>query len=253
MNPSNVFQLEIAMALAGRRTFAMRVGLAFALGLPFALLSIPLRAKAAGLVVLAVFISFFGTAVAAVRRRESGQSARLRLLPLPRWLVAADHVLSDSVIDVLQITPVLALFAVVNGRQTGAPGVVCALGILLVTIVTMNVLGAALAAVMKSNPEVHLFAALGVGIIAFVSGLVPTPARARALVNAASGFSPPAWLARALEDLGSAEPGGAGAGWPAAAVVLAAFAAAVVLRASDRGPSRRVERKRADDPPADDT
>lgn len=241
------------MALAGRRTFAMRVGLAFALGLPFALLSIPLRAKAAGLVVLAVFISFFGTAVAAVRRRESGQSARLRLLPLPRWLVAADHVLSDSVIDVLQITPVLALFAVVNGRQPGAPGVVCALGILFVTIVTMNLLGLGLAAVMRSNPEVHLFAALGVGVISFVSALLPVPARVQPLVNAASRFSPPARLARVLEDLGSAAPGGPGAGWAAAAVVLIVFASAVVFRAAGRDPLHRVERRRAEEPPGDDT
>ena len=44
MRPGNVFQLEMATALAGRRAAAMRLALPLLLGLPFVLTAMPLRA-----------------------------------------------------------------------------------------------------------------------------------------------------------------------------------------------------------------
>ena len=57
---------------------------------------------------------------------------------------------------------------------------------------------------MKSNSEVHLAGAVGVGILALASGLLPVPARIRAIVYAVAKISP---LHRIVEILIGANQG----------------------------------------------
>ncbi len=228
MTPANVFQLEIASALAGRRTLLMRLGLPCLLALPFVLFAMPVRARVAGLVMLVVFVSFFGAAVGQVRRRNDGHLTRLRLLPIPPWLVWCDQLLASAAADFAQMAPPLLLFVIVNGRTFSPWPLLGAAGLFCAAVLLLNGLGMLLALAMKSNPEVHLAGALAVGVIAFFSGIFPVPPRVQGIVGAVASWSPVARFASAFAGLadGSARtgPGAAVVGLVALAVVAVALA-----------------------------
>jgi len=231
MRAANVFQLEVGAALAGGRRLVLRFGLPMLLGLPFVLAHMPAGARATGLVMLVLFTSFFGAAVAVVRRRSEGVEERLRLLPIPRGIVLGDQLLASAAVDVLQMGPVLALFVAVNGHAVGWGEAVGAAGLFAVVAVLLNLLGMLLAGRMRSNPEVHLTGALAVGVIAFLSGLFPVSARLAPMVGAVAAWSPVAWLASALKGLAQGQ-GTSGAGATAAG---AAFLALMALLCLARG------------------
>jgi len=198
VTPSNVLQLELAAAFSSRRALALRVGVALLLGLPFVFAPMPLRARACGLCVLTVFVSFFGAAVGLVRRRAEGQWTRLALLPIPRSIVWSDLLLAGGVVDLVQTAPVVGLLAVVHGLPTAGGALLSAAGALCACVLTLNALGMLLAVAVRTNAEVHLAGALGVGVLVLLSGLVPTAGPLAGVVAAASPFSPVAWLEHAL-------------------------------------------------------
>ncbi|MBM4033321.1 MAG: hypothetical protein FJ291_16280 [Planctomycetes bacterium] len=230
MTPSNVLQLELAAAFASRRALALRVGVALLLGLPFAVAEMPLRARVAGLTVLTVFVSFFGAAVGAVRRRADGQTMRLALLPIPRAVVASDLLLAGSVVDLVQVGPVVALFGAVNGRGPAVGAVLGVAAALAFAVLLLNALGMLLAGAARSNAEVHLAAALGVAAIVLLSGLVPAAGPLLGAVRAAARFSPVAWLAGALGSLATDPPGGTAWPLPASAAALLSLAGWLAAR-----------------------
>lgn len=230
MTPANVLQLELAAAFASRRAFALRVGLALLLGLPFAVAEMPLRARAGGLALLAVFVSFFGAAVGLVRRRAEGQWTRLALLPIPRATVWCDLLLAGAVVDLVQTAPVVGLFALVNSRATTGGALLGAAAALCAAVLVLNALGMLLAAAVRTNAEVHLAAALGVAAIVFLSGLVPAAGPLAGVVEAAAPLSPVAWLERALRALAADPPSGGPYPVFAASVPLLAWAAWLAAR-----------------------
>lgn len=222
MMPENVFQLELAAALSNRRRLLMRLGLPLLLGLPFVLAAMPAAVRAGGLVMLVLFIGFFGAAVSAVRRRTEGLETRLRVLPVSTRTVRFDLILAGSLVDVLQTAPLLVLFALVNAAQSEPGALLVAAGLLVWVVLALNLLGLLLAALMRSNPEVHLAGALAVGLIAFASGLFPAFDRLRPVVAAVSAWSPVAWLAGALQRTaeGNTGYGAAAQAWAAGALGL---------------------------------
>ena len=226
MTPANVFQLELAAAMAGRRTLAARLGLPMLLGLPFTLGGMPAGVKAAGLVMLVLFVSFFGAAVATVRRREDGRLDRLRLLPIPAWLVRLDLLLAGAAVDVLQLAGVFILFMLINASQVTAAGLLTLAGGLAAVVVLLNLAGMLLASALRNNPEVHLAGALAVGLLAFVSGVFPVPARLAGWIETIAPWNPVARLSAALR--GVAE----GAAAPDAASVIVSGAVILVLVAA---------------------
>jgi hypothetical protein len=201
MKPANVFQLVLAEKFASARGAAMRLGLAFLLGLPFVLAAMPARVKAAGLVMLIVFTSFFGAAVGLVRWRTEGRITRLRVLPTPVWKTSGDYLLANSAVDLMQTGPVLVLLVVLNGNTTDIGLYAAGAGLFSATVLILNLLGILLGWAMKSNPEVHLFGAVAVGLIAFFSGLFPVPHAISRLVTAVAAWNPVGVLARALEKI----------------------------------------------------
>lgn len=236
MRPSSLVMLECRAALAGPRAVGVRLGGTLLLGLPFAVVDLPVRAAAGGLAALVLFVGLFGATVAQVRRREDGRADRLRLLPQPRWLLAADGCLAGAAVDLLQVALPLALYLAVR-----APGLGSGLGPLLgqwlaltglaaAALVALNALGALLAAAARSGAEAHLFGALGSGFVALGSGLVPVPGRLEGLVGVAAAWSPVGSLAGALEAAGQ----GVSGPWVPGVALLALFCAALGGRASGR-------------------
>jgi ABC-type multidrug transport system permease subunit len=190
MRPANVFQLELAVNFASVRTFIMKLGFTMVLGFPFILFSMPPRVQVAGLVMIVLFICFFGAAVAFVRRRNDGIMERLKLLPIARWKILADFLLSTTAADIIQLSPLIILFILVHGSQIGLGAIVSVFGMLVFTVLFFNLLGLLLGWAMRSNPEVHLIGALATATIAFISGILPVPVRVRPVIETASRWSP---------------------------------------------------------------
>ncbi len=210
MNPVNVFQLELFSAFSKPRTVLMRLGVAFLAGLPFVMIAMPVRIKVAGLIMLTVFISFFGAAVGLVRSRNEDRLTRLRILPIPDWLILGDLVLANTVIDFLQMGPLLCLFLLLNSIHFEVVAIIALTGSFIAVMLFLNLLGIVLGWAMRSNPEVHLTAGIGVGVLAFFSGLFPVPDRAEGLIQAVSAVNPVAWLTNLLESIATgAETGSA--------------------------------------------
>ncbi len=236
MRPANVFQLEVASAVSDRRRLAMRLALPLLLALPFVLAVMPPRVRAAGLVLLTLFIGLFGAAVATVRRRAEGRVAYLRVLPIPRWLAGLDFLLAGSAVDLAQLGGVLVLFLAVNAKGLAAADVAALAGCLVVTVVLLNGAGMALASVLRSSPEVHLLGALAVGVVAFLSGVFPVPGRLGRLIESIGPWDPVAALARLLTAIAEDGPAATGAGWAAAGgAVVAVTAACLAWRGFDLG------------------
>lgn len=234
MRPVNVFQLEMGSAVSDRRSFLLRIGVAFLLGFPFVMTAMPMRVKTAGVTMLVVFISFFGAAVGMARRRTEGLLDRLRLLPLPLPLLYGDLLLAGALIDILQAGPVFIFFLAVNGQRMGAGVIADLAAMLLAAVVALNLLGMLLGALARSNQEVHLFAALGAGVIMLVSGIIPVPARLTGVISMAVAVNP---LARTLDMLSGIAAGAASAGGVGLVVsitILAVAGAAVAVRSAGR-------------------
>jgi hypothetical protein len=234
MTPANIYQLEVKSSLSSGRSLFMKLGFTFLLGFPFVLVDLPVRIQAAGLVMILLFAGFLGAAITCVHRRSEGHLTKLKLLPLPRWLIYTDLTLASAAVDILQMGLLLGLFLTVRGDGSTAGSVIVMAGLFLSNVLLLDGLGVGLGALARSNSEVHLAGALGVGVIAFLSGLFPVPARLQGFVSATSRFSPPAHLMNALTAAGAASettppPVSLSAAW---AVVTAGVVGVLLLRHS---------------------
>jgi hypothetical protein len=236
--PANVFQLEIAAAFADRRRLAARIGLAFLLGLPFALIEMPPWAAAAGVTMLVIFVAFFGAAVARERRRREGRLERLRLLPLRPAVVLLDFASAGAAVDLMQLVPVVALFVAVRGEGLTASAAGELAGLLFSAVLVLNFLGTLLAGLVRSNPEVHLAGAIAVGVLAFLGGVLPCPERTAFVPEAWARVSLLARLYSGLSGAASSGPATTTAGAVAALAGLCTVCAVFLARAHGRRPRR---------------
>lgn len=201
MKPGNIFQLEMRTAFARKRSIIMKLGFTFLLGFPFVIFAIPLKVQVAGLVMLVLFTSFFGAAVTLVRRRADGFILRLRILPIPGWVILGDFLIAGVVIDLMQMGTLLALFTLVHGSGVSPGAVILTGGLFFLAVLFLNIAGMLLGFAMKSNSEVHLVGALTLGILAFISDIIPVPGRLIPIIETTGRWSPIAAFARALERL----------------------------------------------------
>ncbi len=186
MMPANVLRLQVAAAIGNRRQVLLRVGVTTLLALPFVFVAMPPRAQTAGLVMVILFTSFFGAAVGHAHLRDDGRLERLMLLPTHRVLLWLDLILSHVAARLVPIAVVLAAFLIINGQHIDGRTIITTSGLLLGGLLLLAVLGVATATLARSNAEVHLFGALAVGALAFVSGITPVPDRLAWLVHGAS-------------------------------------------------------------------
>ncbi|HCM26732.1 MAG TPA: hypothetical protein DIC34_09345 [Treponema sp.] len=228
--PSNVFQLEMTDSLGNKRALALKLGLTLLMSLPFVLFALPPEAKVAGLIALLTFTSFFGATVGIARRRSDGRLGRLRNLPIGGFSIGTDLVLSSSAMDMLQMGMVLALYAWANGLPP-SPALLLEIAAPLVQAVTLfNAAGLLVGLLLRDNKEAHLAGALCVGLLLVLSGQIPAPATAQAIMAPAIRLNPAFRLAQALLGAGKGLSPAPGLLGPMSLVVMAA---ALIQRSVD--------------------
>lgn len=186
MMPASLLGLQVTAAIGNRRQVLLRVGVSVLLALPFVFVAMPPRAQTAGLIMVILFTSFFGAAVGHAHLRDDGRLERLMLLPAHRGLLWMDLTLASVATRLVPTAVVLATFLIVNGQSVGAGTVITVAGLLFACLLLLAILGMATATLARSNAEVHLFGALAVGALAFVSGITPLPDRLAWLASTAS-------------------------------------------------------------------
>ncbi|MBW8038556.1 MAG: hypothetical protein FVQ85_00990 [Planctomycetes bacterium] len=177
MMPGNLFRLELAAAFADRRRIVLRVSVSVLLGLPFILVDMPPNVKAAGIVMVILFTSFFGAAVGHAKLRADLRFDRLALLPTRRALLWLDLILASALARLGPTSIVLAGFLLINGQSLTARAVVVLFGLFCSSVVLLTLLGIGIGRIARNNGEVHLFGALAAGILACISGVTPLPRR----------------------------------------------------------------------------
>ncbi|EFK07938.1 ABC-2 type transporter [delta proteobacterium NaphS2] len=208
MRPGNVFQLDTAAFLANRRGLIIRLGFTMLLGLPFVIIAMPLKIRLSGLSFIIIFVTFFGAAVSSVRRKTEGHYERLKVLPLPLWIIQMDMMLAGALVDFIQTGFLLVLFIAFYGTGITFGAILEISGLFITTLLLFNALGMMLACLMKNNSEVHLFGALGAFILAFISGLMPAPAVIQKWIVIIGRWNPLTAMGRSLMGTAQGQMGG---------------------------------------------
>lgn len=177
MMPGNLFCLQVLAALGDRRHLILRIGISFLLAMPFIFVGMPIRAKAAGIVMVILFTSFFGAAVGHARLRAEMRLARLMLLPTSRAIIWLDLVLASTISRLVPAVIVLSGFVIINGQSIMLASIIDLFGLLCSSLILLILLGMGTGRLARSNGEVHLFGALVCAMIAFFSGVTPLPER----------------------------------------------------------------------------
>ena len=175
MMPGNLFRLQMLAALGDRRHLVLRIGISFLLAMPFIFVGMPERVKAAGIVMVILFTSFFGAAVGHARLRAEMRLARLMLLPTSRAIIWLDLVLASTLSRLVPAVIVLSGFVLINGQNIAPVSIIDLFGLLCSSLILLTLLGMGTGRLARSNGEVHLFGALVCAIIAFISGVTPLP------------------------------------------------------------------------------
>ena len=239
MKPANLYQIELAAVFASGRSLAIKLGYAYLLGLPFALIRMSVNARVIGVIVLILFTSFFGAATTIVSRRSDGLLDRLRLLPIRKRGVYLDFLLSGAAVDIIQVGVVFLLLLLINGSSVSLNLVLGIAGTFVLSALLLNILGMLLGTIAKGSQEVYLIGSLGIGVIGFFSGLYPVSGKIESVVDAISRFSPLRYLADTMRwsmaDAGEAI--GSVTGWQAllSVMLIAIVLIGFILRTFDRG------------------
>lgn len=234
MKPANLFQMETASLLASRRTLCIKLAFPLLLSLPFVLLEMPLKARLAGLVILLVMVAFFGSSVAFVRCRRDGRLGRLRVLPVSMGWIMGDLLLAGIVVDLLQMGSVVVLFLFVHGSGITLQGVVTTAGLLAAALLLLNAMGMALGYAMNENSEIHLTGGLVSGVIIFLSGILPVPARIRMMIEPILTWNPLFLFAENIRTLVDGRGMESTAAFLFPGLLLFALTSALILRGVDR-------------------
>ncbi len=196
MIPGNVFRLQLAEALTGRRRVALQIVATVLPALPFILIKMPARAQASGLVMVICLAAFFGSAAGYARLRSEQRLARLMQLPIRRTVLMLDLILSSVLIRLGPAIIVLAGFAVIKTRITLA-AVPVLIALLLSILLLLIILGMIVGRIARNNMETCLFSALTAVVLIVISGLTPIPDRLSFMIRL-SAINPITCLHRIL-------------------------------------------------------
>jgi hypothetical protein len=174
MMPLNLFRLQIMESFAKPARSVVRLGVTVLLALPFIFVNMPAVVKASGLVMVILFTTFFGTAIAHTRLCEDGRFTRLRMLPMSPLILWLDLVLALGINRFVPAALLLTGFIIINSPGINTVSMIYIASLLSMVILLVVSLATLIGHIARSNGQVHLLGALACGIIAFVSGLIPT-------------------------------------------------------------------------------
>ena len=200
MMPLNLFRLQLMDTLTGRSRLAVRFGVTLLLALPFILVKMPTAAKTSGVVMVILFTSFFGTAIAHARLCEDGRFSRLRMLPIPTSLLWLDLTLAYAVGRLVPAGILLAGFIIINAGHVPPTAWAYTVSLLCIAVLTLVALATLIGHLCRSNGQVHLVSALTCGVIASVSGIIPAAPRLSSL-TAVLDVNPLYQLQHTLSDM----------------------------------------------------
>ena len=229
MMPLNLFRLQLMETFGSLRHTVMRIGISVLLALPFILIEMPVKAKTSGLVMVVLFTTFFGSAIGHARLCEEGRFSRLIVLPIPKPILWLDLILASIVSRILPTLIVLGGFIAFNGPVIRLASVIHTTALLCESIVLLVLLGMLTGYVTGSSAQVHLFSALICGLIAFVSGVLPTVQKLSWLTNAMT-WNPLYRFLTALFELTTGTPGVSVPNLIVSSTVLTLFCLAVLVR-----------------------
>jgi len=148
-----VWRLAWRSALRRRRLFLWNVAIPLVLLTPVALSAAAAPHRVAVFGVFIVFFASFGSAIPAVRDAEEGWLDQVLRTGYGarRWLI--ERTLAEAGIDLVQTAPAVLVLLVAAGGLTRAPVVLLALAF---TLVFANLLGPAIAALVRSLAEAAL-------------------------------------------------------------------------------------------------
>lgn len=224
----SVWRLEWRAAAARGRLIAWNVAVPLALLVPVAASGAAPAHRAAVYVVFVALFGVFGGCVPLVREGERGWTEKVLLTGVSprRWL--AERTAAHAGLDLLELAPALAVVAVLEGGSAAALAPAAALALL-----TANVLGAAVAASVRSLAESALVSAAVTLAAVHLTGVfrAAAPGTWARAAERASPFRPLLVAARRLVGSPVAE-GGAGNGLVLAggwSVWIPALAAGLVV------------------------
>ena len=181
MMPLNLFRLQLMESVAKPARSVVRLGVTVLLALPFIFVNMPASVKASGLVMVILFTTFFGTAIAHTRLCEDGRFTRLRMLPKSPLVLWLDLVLASAINRIVPAALLLAGFIFINCPGISIASMIYIASLLSTVVVLLVSLATLIGHIARSNGQVHLLGALACGIISFVSGMIPTVPRVASL------------------------------------------------------------------------
>jgi hypothetical protein len=218
LNPA--WSAEWRVALRRRRLLALNTFMPLLLVAPIALAGAPAGHAAAVYSVLFVLFGVFGSAIPLVRDGADGLLTRWHLAGLPARELLTGRIAAQTVLDVLQAAPSVAVI-VLAGGGAAAPVFIA----LPFTLLVANALGAWTAALARSLAEGALFSSVTALLLLHGAGTFRTPAPG-SLAERIERVSPFRVLHEAfLTAAGGAstDAGGAPTEWTPALIAGAAF------------------------------
>ncbi|MFQ5688925.1 MAG: hypothetical protein ACE5HQ_01460 [Gemmatimonadota bacterium] len=171
----DVWALEWRIAMRRRRLLLWNVGVPLGLLGPVALSSAPEAHRAVVFTLFIVFFGAFGSCVPLVRDADSGWTEKILLTGYGerRWL--GERLLAASCLDTLQLLPAMLLLFLAEGLRPA--GAVAALAAMSLALLSANVLGALVAAVVRSLAEGALACAATALFALHMAGVFRVPER----------------------------------------------------------------------------
>lgn len=158
MLPTSMWQKEILEISRDRRSLALKLVYPGALTAPMLLGTAPPGVTAAVITLLVAFTGVFGSGASLAQERQHGALARLFLTPRSPRRCILEPALVRTLLGLLQVLPVLVMFAAVSEGGSVTFAFLLLLG--LPSLLTANLLGVFLGGLAGSGVQVHLYAVL---------------------------------------------------------------------------------------------
>lgn len=168
MLAGTIWQRELVEFTQRRRALLIKLAFPLVVGIPVVLAAPPLYA-AISLTMLIAIIGALGAGAVLTRERQSGLTLRYRTLPVAPGRLLIERLSTSALIDLVQLTPVLALIALRHPSQF-AWWPALALTTAAVLLIG-NLIGAVASTLSDSPGEVMLYVFIPLLPLLFLSGV----------------------------------------------------------------------------------